>query len=270
MTKPSLPPVSELQELRNISIEAAQVGGKILQKYYKSGFAIEHKTRLSLVTDADKESENAIVNLLKRNYPTHQILAEEGTHYVQKSPFKWIIDPLDGTTNFAHGLPLYNVSIGLEYEGTCILGVVLDPTRPELFIAEREGGATCNGQPIRVSKISELGKSLLVTGFGYDIAETGDNLDEFCRFTLQTQGVRRTGTAAIDLCYLASGRFDGFWEMNLNPWDTAAGTVILEEAGGKLTDYNGAPYTIYSKTIVASNGLLHQQMLDVLQHQPFA
>ena len=269
MAKPSLPPVSELQELRNISIEAAQVGGKILQKYYKSGFAIEHKTRLSLVTDADKESENAIVDLLKHSYPTHQILAEEGTHYAQKSPFKWIIDPLDGTTNFAHGLPLYNVSIGLEYEGTCILGVVLDPTRPELFIAERGGGATCNGQPIRVSQISELGKSLLVTGFGYDIAETGDNLDEFCRFTLQTQGVRRTGTAAIDLCYLASGRFDGFWEMNLNPWDTAAGTVILEEAGGKLTDYDGTPYTIYSKKIVASNGLLHQQILDVLQHRPF-
>ena len=161
------------------------------------------------------------------------------------------------------------MSIGLEYEGTCILGVVLDPTRPEIFIAERGGGATCNGQPIRVSQISELGKSLLVTGFGYDIAETGDNLDEFCRFTLQTQGVRRTGTAAIDLCYLASGRFDGFWEMNLNPWDTAAGTVILEEAGGKLTDYDGSPYTIYSKKMVASNGLLHQKMLDVIQHRPF-
>ena len=250
MTKPSLPPVSELQELRNISIEAAQVGGKILQKYYKSGFAIEHKTRLSLVTDADKESENAIVDLLKRNYPTHQILAEEkGTYSAQNSSFKWIIDPLDGTTNFTHGFPLYSVSIGLEYEGTCILGVVFDPTRPELFIAEHGGGATCNGQPIRVSQISELGKSLLVTGFGYDIAETGDNLDEFCRFTLQTQGVRRTGTAAIDLCYLASGRFDGFWEMNLNPWDTAAGTVILEEAGGKLTDYDGTPYTIYLSLI---------------------
>ena len=270
MAKPSLPPVSELQELRNISIEAAQVGGQILQKYSKSGFAIEHKTRLSLVTDADKESESTIVDLLRHNYPTHQILAEEkGTHSAQKSPFKWVIDPLDGTTNFTHGFPLYNVSIGLEYEGTCILGVVFDPTRPELFVAERGGGATCNGQPIRVSQISELGKSLLVTGFGYDIAETGDNLDEFCRFTLQTQGVRRTGTAAIDLCYLASGRFDGFWEMNLNPWDTAAGTVILEEAGGKLTDYDGASYTIYSKKIVASNGLLHQQMLDVLQHQPF-
>ena len=270
MAKPSLPPLSELHALRKIAIEAAQVGGKILQKYSKSGFSIEHKTRLSLVTDADKESESTIIDLLQRNYPTHQILAEEkGAQSAQKSPFKWIIDPLDGTTNFTHGFPLYSVSIGLEYEGTCILGVVFDPTRPELFIAERGSGATCNGQPIRVSKISELGKSLLVTGFGYDIAETGDNLDEFCRFTLQTQGVRRTGTAAIDLCYLASGRFDGFWEMNLNPWDTAAGTVILEEAGGKLTDYDGSPYTIYSKKMVASNGLLHQKMLDVLQHRPF-
>ena len=219
MDKPSLPPFSELQTLKEVAIEAAQVGGQILQKYSKSGFAIEHKTRLSLVTDADKESESTIVDLLRHNYPTHQILAEEkGTHSAQKSPFKWVIDPLDGTTNFTHGFPLYNVSIGLEYEGTCILGVVFDPTRPELFVAERGGGATCNGKPIHVSKISDLGKSLLVTGFGYDIAETGDNLDEFCRFTLQTQGVRRTGTAAIDLCYLASGRFDGFWEMNLNPW----------------------------------------------------
>ena len=178
MVKPPLLPLAELHELRKIAIEAAQIGGQILQKYSKSGFAIEHKTRLSLVTDADKESESAIVNLLQRNYPTHQILAEEkGTHSAQKSPFKWIIDPLDGTTNFTHGLPLYNVSIGLEYEGNCILGVVFDPTRPELFIAECGGGATCNGQPIHVSQISELGKSLLVTGFGYDIAETGDNLD---------------------------------------------------------------------------------------------
>ena len=268
MKKFNLPPPSELHALRKIAVEAAQIGGEILQKYAKAGFAIEHKTRLSLVTDADKESERTIVELLQRAYPTHQILAEEeGIHSAQTSPFKWVIDPLDGTTNFTHGFPLYNVSIGLEFEGACILGVVFDPTRPELFVAERGGGATCNGQPIHVSQVSDLGKCLLVTGFGYDIAETGDNLDEYCRFTLLTQGVRRTGSAAIDLCYVASGRFDGFWEMKLNPWDTAAGTVILEEAGGKLTDYDGAPYTIYSKKMVASNGFLHDHMLEVLRQK---
>ncbi|MDT7042623.1 inositol monophosphatase family protein [Candidatus Nitronereus thalassa] len=265
MSQSKLPPPSELQALKKVAIEAAQVGGEILQKYTKAGFAIEHKTRLSLVTDADKESERTIVALLKQAYPTHQILAEEeGIHSAQQSPYKWVIDPLDGTTNFTHGLPLYNVSIGLEYEGACIVGVVFDPTRPELFVGVKNEGATCNGQPIQVSRIAELGKSLLVTGFGYDIAESGDNLDEFCRFTLRTQGVRRTGTAAIDLCYVASGRFDGFWEMNLNPWDTAAGTVILGEAGGKVTSYDGAPYTIYSKQMVASNGLLHEAIIDVL------
>lgn len=261
-----LPSPSELQNLKKIAIEAAQVGGEILQKYAKAGFVIEHKTRLSLVTDADKASEQAIVKLLKQAYPSHQILAEEeGIHSDQQSPYKWIIDPLDGTTNFAHAFPLYNVSIGVEYEGICIVGVVLDPTRPELFIGERGGGATCNGQPIRVSQVSELGKSLLCTGFGYDVSETADNnLDEFCRFTLRTQGVRRTGAAAIDLCYVASGRFDGFWEHKLNPWDTAAGVVILEEAGGKLTTYEGAPYSIYGKKVVASNGLIHDQVLEVL------
>jgi len=265
MNPSTLPPASDLHDFKKVAIEAAQVGGEILKKYAKAGFAIEHKTRLSLVTDADKESEESIVRMLKQAYPSHQILAEEeGIHSAQQSPFKWIIDPLDGTTNFTHGLPFYNVSIGLEYEGTCVVGVVLDPTRPELFVAVRNEGATCNGQPIRVSEGSELGKSLLVTGFGYDIAETGDNLVEFCRFTLQTQGVRRTGSAAIDLCYVACGRFDGFWEMKLNPWDTAAGIVILEEAGGKLTTYDGEPYSIYSKKMVASNGLLHDQLLTVL------
>lgn len=266
MSTINLPAPSEMHALKKMAIEAAQVGGEILQKYAKAGFAIEHKTRLSLVTDADKESERTIVAMIKKAYPTHQILAEEeGIHSDQQSPYKWVIDPLDGTTNFTHGFPFYNVSIGVEYEGTCILGVVLDPTRPELFVGERGNGATCNGQPIHVSSVSELGTSLLCTGFGYDVAETADNnLDEFCRFTLKTQGVRRTGSAALDLCYVASGRFDGFWEMKLNPWDTAAGVVILEEAGGTLTTYDGAPYSIYGKQIIASNGHIHQAIIDVL------
>jgi len=261
------PSSAELRAFKKTALEAAQVGGEILKKYAESGFQVEHKTRLSLVTDADKESEQAIVTLIKNAYPTHQILAEEeGMHSDHPSPFKWIIDPLDGTTNFTHHFPSYNVSIGLEYQNHCILGVVLDPTRPELFVAEYGGGATCNGRPIRVSQVKGLDKSLLVTGFGYDIRETADNnLDEFCRFTLRTQGVRRTGSAALDLCYVACGRFDGFWELKLNPWDTAAGVVILQEAGGKLTNYEGQPYSIYEKKMVASNGLIHDQILDVLR-----
>ena len=263
MEKPS---PTELQNFKKTALEAAHVGGEILKKYAESGFEIEHKSRLSLVTDADKASEQAIVTLIKKAYPTHQILAEEeGMHSNHLSPYKWIIDPLDGTTNFTHGFPSYNVSIGLEYKNQCILGIVLDPTRPELFVAEYGCGATCNGVPIKVSGVNELGKSLLVTGFGYDLRETPENnLDEFCRFTLCAQGVRRTGAAALDLCYVASGRFDGFWEMKLHPWDTAAGVVILREAGGKLTNYEGQPYSIYGKKMVASNGLIHDQILEVL------
>lgn len=261
-----LPTQAEMLALKKTALEAAQVGGEILKKYAASGFAIEHKTRLSLVTDADTASEQAIVTLIHNAYPTHQILAEEaGLYSDNPSPYKWIIDPLDGTTNFAHGFPFYNVSIGLEYQNRCILGVVLDPTRPELFVAEYGDGATCNGIPIHVSQVSELDKSILVTGFGYDIREAVDNnLDEFSRFTLCTQGVRRTGSAALDLCYVACGRFDGFWELNLNPWDTAAGVVILQEAGGKLTNYEGEPYSIYDKKMVASNRLIHDHMLGVL------
>ena len=264
----NLPSPSECEAFKNVASEAVQVSGEILQKYSKVGFTIEQKTQQNLVTDADRESERTIVALIKQAYPSHQILAEEGgIHSTQPSPYQWIIDPLDGTTNFIHGFPLYNVSIGLEYEGTCILGVVLDPTRSELFVGERGGGVTCNGQPIRVSQVSELDKSLVATGFRDDIRETtNNNLDELCRFILRTQGVRRTGSAALDLCYVACGRFDGFWEMKLNPWDTAAGAVILEEAGGMLTNYDGESYSIYSKKIMASNGHIHEQMLAVLQH----
>ncbi|MEC4674901.1 MAG: inositol monophosphatase family protein [Nitrospirota bacterium] len=267
MSMIEMPAPAEIQAFKKTALEAAHVGGDILKKYAESGFKIEHKSRLSLVTDADKASEHAIVNLIQKAYPTHQILAEEkGMHSDHPSPYKWIIDPLDGTTNFAHSFPFYNVSIGLEFQNQCILGIVLDPTRPELFVAEYGAGATCNGVPIRVSHVVELEKSLLVTGFGYDIRETlENNLDEFCRFTLLTQGVRRTGSAALDLCYVACGRFDGFWELKLNPWDTAAGVVILQEAGGKLTNYEGQPYSIYGKKMVASNGLIHDQMLEVLQ-----
>lgn len=269
MSRANNPSISEIQEFKKIAVKAAKIGGDVLRKYKKLGFKVKHKTHLSLVTDADRESEQAIVEIIKQNYPNHQILAEEaGLHAVSQSPFKWIIDPLDGTTNFAHGFPSYNVSIGLEFKGKCILGVVFDPNRNELFVGERDGGAILNGMPIKVSQVATIEKSLLVTGFGYDIQETPDNnLEEFCRFTLQAQGVRRTGSAALDLCYVACGRFDGFWELKLNPWDTAAGSVILQEAGGKITSYDGTLYSIYGDQIVASNELIHEKILKILQNK---
>lgn len=267
MAHDNIPGSGKLQELEKVALEAAQVGAEILQKYAKAGFQIEHKTPLNLVTDADLDSERAIVEVIRTTYPTHQILAEEeGSHSSQNSLYKWIIDPLDGTTNFAHGFPAYNVSIGLEYEGKCILGVVIDPTRDEVFVAGGGSGATLNRKPIHVSAVPKLDQALLVTGFGYDIRENPENnLDEFCRFTLCAQGVRRTGSAALDMCYVACGRFDGFWELKLNPWDVAAGLVVVQEAGGKVTTYQDEPFSIYGRKMVASNGFIHGEILEVLQ-----
>ncbi|NKB82192.1 MAG: inositol monophosphatase [Nitrospirales bacterium] len=267
MSNPFTPDHTMLQQYRNVASQAARVGAKILQRYAQSGFHVHHKNSIhNLVTDADRESEQAIVQVIQQAFPTHQILAEEaGLYAAHDSPYKWVIDPLDGTTNFAHGFPFYNVSIGLEWQKTCIVGVVIDPFRNELFSAEVGCGAKLNGTPIHVSHVEKLNTALVVTGFSYDFRETRDNLDEFCRFALKTQGLRRTGAAALDLCYVACGRFDGFWELKLNPWDTAAGMVIVQEAGGRITNYDGSPFSIYDKEVVASNGTIHQEMLETLK-----
>ena len=254
--------------IKDTAIEAARAAGAILQERARLGFRIEHKNAVNLVTDADTQAEQAIIERIREAHPEHQILAEEQGIVVQNdSPYKWVIDPLDGTTNFAHGFPAYCVSIGVEYQGSCILGVVFDPTRQELFVGEMGSGAFLNDQPIRVSQTASLNAALVVTGFGYDIRETSNNnLDYFARFALRAQGVRRMGAAALDLCYVASGRLDGYWELKLHPWDTAAGVVILEEAGGQVTDLQGNPYSIYGTGIVASNGQFHNEMVDVLRH----
>ena len=254
--------------IKDTAIEAARAAGAILQERARLGFRIEHKNAVNLVTDADTQAEQAIIERIREAHPEHQILAEEQGIVVQNdSPYKWVIDPLDGTTNFAHGFPTYCVSIGVEYQRACILGVVFDPTRQELFVGETGGGAFLNDQPIRVSQTASLNAALVVTGFGYDIRETSNNnLDYFARFALRAQGVRRMGAAALDLCYVASGRLDGYWELKLHPWDTAAGVVILEEAGGQVTDLQGNPYSIYGTGIVASNGQFHNEMVDVLRH----
>ncbi len=258
---------TELEQLTEVAIEAAQIGGSILSAFTKKGFEIQKKSEINLVTEADLASEKAIVSTISKAFPSHQILAEEkGLHTTHESSYKWIIDPLDGTTNFAHGFPMYNVSIGVEYEGTVLVGVVLDPTRNEIFVAKKGQGSTLNNIPIQVSKTPKLSDALLVTGFAYDVQTVADNnLKEFCAFSLQARGMRRTGTAAIDLCYIACGRFDGFWELKLNPWDTAAGKLVVEEAGGKITDYTDSPFSIYGKDIIASNGLIHDEMVEVLK-----
>jgi myo-inositol-1(or 4)-monophosphatase len=259
-------PTSLQKAMKETAIAAAQIAGRILLAATRTGFRVEYKNAVNLVTDADRQAEQAIVETIRKAFPDHQILAEEGGLASRShSPFKWIIDPLDGTTNFAHGFPAYCVSIGLEYQGHCTLGVVLDPTRQELFIGEAGTGAFLNNQPIRVSRTASLNGGLLVTGFAYDIRESADNnLDHFARFSLRAQGVRRTGAAALDLCYVASGRLDGYWELKLRPWDMAAGIVILQEAGGQVTDFKGGPLSIYGKEIVASNGIIHEEMLGVL------
>lgn len=260
--------LSELDRasLLNTAIEAARGAGAILLEQARSGFRIEHKNVVDLVTDADRLAEDSIVQTIRAAYPAHRILAEErGQDGKTDSPYQWIIDPLDGTTNFAHGFPAYSVSIGLEYAGECVLGVVFDPTRDELFSAEVGGGARLNGSSINVSHVSRLDDALLVTGFAYDIRENpNNNLDHFSRFSLRAQGVRRIGSAALDLCYVACGRFDGYWEVTLNPWDMAAGIVILREAGGTVTHFTAGPFSIYARQLVASNGFIHEAMLDLL------
>lgn len=256
-----------MQDFRTVAVAAAQQAGKLIADASRTEFRVDYKqgATTNLVTEVDHRSEAAIVEALSKAFPEHRILAEEGGEGSQKqSPYKWIVDPLDGTTNFAHGFPAFCVSIGLEVKGRVVLGVVYDPLRQELFEAEAGKGAFLNGERIRVSRAAVLDQALLVTGFAYDQEGRRSNLDHFSRFALRAQGIRRTGSAAMDLCYVASGRIDGFWELKLFPWDVAAGSLIVVEAGGRVTDFSGHVHSIYGSEILASNGLVHQAMVDVL------
>ncbi|MBA5875635.1 MAG: inositol monophosphatase [Nitrospira sp. CR1.2] len=250
------------------AVRAAETAGTVLLDYARSGFRIDYKAAINLVTDADRQAEDCIVRTILSAHPSHRILAEErGQDGSTDSPYQWIIDPLDGTTNFAHGFPFYAVSIGLEYRGECIVGVVLDPVRRELFTGIVGEGAYLNGKRLCVSPIDELGRSLLVTGFAYNIRETADNnLDHFSRISLRAQAIRRTGSAALDLCYVASGRFDGYWEVKLSPWDMAAGIVMVREAGGVVSGFGQDRFSLYGHELVATNGRIHRQLLDAI-HQ---
>ena len=253
------------EKLFNTALIAAQAVSKYIHEKLNTTLKIDYKGRANMVTQVDINSEKIITDLIKENFPEHQILAEETTPVNNESLFKWIIDPLDGTTNFIHGFPCFAVSIALEYNGEIIMGIVLDPERNELFSAIKDRGAYMNKQPIHVSSIKNLSASLLSTGFPYELNEHFyKNIELFKAFFEKSQDIRRAGSAAIDLCYVACSRFDGFWEFDLNPWDVAAGALIVSEAGGKLSDFSGGNFSIYDKQVLAANGIIEKEMLDVL------
>ena len=234
-------------------------------KYLGKIKSIDYKGEINLVTEADRQSEEVILSIIKDNYPDHHILAEETGESGNSSPFKWIIDPLDGTTNYAHGYPCFCVSLAIEYEKEVIYGAVYDPVKDELFTAEKGKGAFLNGKEIKTSSTKQLDQSLLCTGFPYDVRDDMDsNMINFRTFLMKAQAVRRDGSAALDLCQTAAGRFDGFWEQKLFPWDVAAGGLLVTEAGGKLSNFKGENFSIYDNEIVASKGIIHDQMVEAL------
>ncbi|MEK7807528.1 MAG: inositol monophosphatase family protein [Chloroflexota bacterium] len=253
-----------LTQILSTAITIAKNAGAIL-KENNGDRQINFKGAIDLVTDYDKRSEAYIVSALRQAFPDHALHGEEGTRVNKGADYEWLIDPIDGTTNFAHGLPIFSVSLGLAHHGEPVLGVVYDPSREEIFSAIKGEGAHLNGKPIRISTTSNLNHSLLVTGFPYDARTNPDNnVKEFVQFTMRSQAVRRLGSAALDLCYVASGRFDGFWEKRINLWDVAAGTIIVREAGGVVTEATGES-PIPHHCIVASNGLIHDEMIAVLR-----
>ena len=254
-----------IEDCENVGMRIIREAGRLVLERSQTEFSVSHKGAVNLVTEVDLAAEELIVSGIRKAFPGHSILAEERYSDSADAAVKWVIDPLDGTTNFAHGYPVFTVSIGLEVEGEVEWGGVFDPLRNELYVARRGRGATCNGRPLHVSGVRSLSASLLATGFPYDIRTSSlTNLNNYCAFALRTQGVRRSGSAAMDLCQVAAGHLDGFWELKLNPWDCAAGSLIVREAGGTVTNFSGKPASIYEREIVASNGLIHDAMLSVL------
>jgi myo-inositol-1(or 4)-monophosphatase len=255
-----------MENYLNIAKKAAFAAGGLQREQWGSVKEIDYKGEIDLVTEVDQACEKIIIDTLRSECPTHEILAEESGVHQGTSDYRWIVDPLDGTTNYAHGYPCFCVSIALEYRGLVQVGLVYEPILDEMFEATRGRGAMRNGQSIRVSSVSTLKQSLLATGFAYDVREAADtNLEHFATFIMNSQAVRRDGAAAVDLAYVACGRYDGFWELNLQPWDVAAGTLILEEAGGKVSLFDGSAFDMNQKQIVATNAKIHQVMLKHIQ-----
>jgi len=247
--------------------EIARGAGRIQLDHFGRVRSVEYKGAIDLVTEVDRECEAFIVGELTRLFPDDDILAEEGAGRIEGRERRWIVDPLDGTVNYTHGFPFFCVSIALEVRGELVAGVIFDPNRNELFAAARGLGATLDGDPMSVSKAGALDRSLVATGFAYNVREETrfDNLDNFARFVKRAQAVRRPGSAAIDLAWLACGRIDGFWEFYLKPWDMAAGVCIIREAGGLVTSFDRSPYDLYGTEILASNDRIHDEMIEVLK-----
>jgi myo-inositol-1(or 4)-monophosphatase len=256
-----------MEEFLEPAVEAARAAGSLILENWSRHKEIRYKSAIDLVTPVDHASEERIVTMLHDRFPAHSILAEEKTSLGgSESNYRWIIDPLDGTTNFAHTYPHFSVSIALEHDGEMIVGVVHDPLRRETFHAVKDGGAFLNGAPIQVSRTAALEQALLATGFPYDRREKPDYyLAFFKRFMVSTQGIRRNGSAALDLCYVACGRVDGFWELKLHAWDTAAGSLVVREAGGTITDFSGENFSVWQDQTLASNGSIHAEMLRAVQ-----
>jgi len=263
-----MPTEAEVRSFLDQAVTAAKKAGALQKERLWSDLDICFKGEVDLVTEVDRSCEELIVASLQAAFPGHGFLGEEGSSQQGRLPYKWIIDPLDGTTNFAHGFPWFCVSIALEFQGEVILGVIYHCMMDELFTAVRGGGAFLNGNRIRVSTRQPLRRSLLATGFPYDrTRDNENNFDNFINFQLAARAVRRAGAAALDLAYVAAGRLDGYWECKLKPWDVAAGTLLVIEAGGTLTNHAGLPHSVYDHRILASNGVIHQEMLEVLNRE---
>jgi len=256
----------ETESYLKVAVEAARDAGQMLRENLDASREIIYKGEVDLVTNFDNRSQQMIFDHLEKNFPDHDFVAEEGLDQKKGSVYRWIFDPLDGTTNYAHRFPFFSVSVALEFNGQIICGVVYDPMRDETFSGTKGSGAFLNGERIRVSALNDLDKSLLATGFPYDLRESEENnITHFNHFLTRAQAIRRCGSAALDLCYVACGRFDGFWELKLKPWDVAAASLIVQEAGGHLTDFKNKEFSIHSHETLGTNGLIHQQMLDVLR-----
>jgi myo-inositol-1(or 4)-monophosphatase len=254
-----------MDELLDFAILCAMESGRIQRQYYRKKFEVRYKGEINLVTEVDLACQARIIELISQNYPGHAIISEEKENVLTEQGPCWIIDPLDGTTNYAHGYPFFGTSIAYEEGGQVLIGAVYNPIFEELFYAKRGEGAYFNGEQVHVSSVGSLKGALLSTGFPYDLPTAKrNNVNHFLHFIYRAQAVRRDGSAALNLCYVACGRFDGHWEMRLNPWDLAAGALIVEEAEGRLSDLSGRPLNIFRGDILASNGAIHEEMLQVL------
>ena len=252
-----------------VAKDAAFQAGKMLKQHSSSPPKIHYKGAVDIVTDFDNRAQDMIFKSLSNHFPEHDFLAEENLSEEKGSDFCWIIDPIDGTTNYAHNFPVFCVSIAMAFENEIKLGVIYDPMREEMFTAVKDNGAVLNKKRIHVSSVRELDKSLLATGFPYDLRESRvNNFDHFLNFATRVQGIRRGGSAALDLCYVACGRFDGFWELKLQPWDVAAGRVIVLEAGGRVSDFQNYETGLSAEETLATNGLIHEQMVNILKMSP--